>query len=438
MRIRYSQDKEQNPKKSNNQEELRPRVDEDQQVEFKPYRTNTAILIVGAFAVLLICTFAVGLIYYVARESLMNEIRHQLISIASTAALQIDPIKHAKLKSREDENTPEYKELKEVMHRIQIANPNIRFIYTMTRTDEPNIWQFIVDAEYNPAEVSHIGDKYDISKIPGILKAYSRPIADKEFNEDEWGIWLSGYAPIYDSNRQPIAVLGVDMTQEDVQRRLTLITIYSSIILLIFLTLVTLSAVLYYRWTRLLIVQRNLSYQLSLTDYLTQLANLRQLDLILDFELQVASRYNRPLALIMGDIDHFKKLNDTYGHLAGNNLLSKVAHLIKANVRIADLVARFGGEEFVIVMPNTDAIGAEIVAEKIRKVVEAESFLIPGKEIMPVTISFGVVAYPTEAKTKEELLGHADDALLAAKKAGRNRTKTYTSVVTMDSIGDIT
>jgi diguanylate cyclase (GGDEF)-like protein len=140
----------------------------------------------------------------------------------------------------------------------------------------------------------------------------------------------------------------------------------------------------------------------------------------------------------MGDIDHFKKLNDTYGHLAGNNLLSKVAHLIKANVRIADLVARFGGEEFVIVMPNTDAIGAEIVAEKIRKVVEAESFLIPGKEIMPVTISFGVVAYPTEAKTKEELLGHADDALLAAKKAGRNRTKTYTSVVTMDSIGDIT
>lgn len=414
--------------KTNSKEELQPGVGAYWRSEFRPYGISLIKLIVVAFVVLLVCTIAVSVLYYAARKTVMDEVRRQLVCIASTAALQIDPVKHGQLKTHDDETTPTYKELREDLHRIRVANPDIRFIYTMTSTGRPNTWQFILDAEEDPAEVSHIGDEYDISKLPEMQKAYSGAIADRELNRDKWGVFLSGYAPIYDVNWQPIAILGVDMTQENVQRRLMLLEAYSSIIWLIFFVLIILSALLYHQRTRLLTVQRDVAYQLSLTDQLTQLANRRRFDLMFDFEFQVASRYNRPMAIIMGDIDHFKKYNDTYGHLAGDELLRKLSHLIQAGVRKVDLVVRFGGEEFAIVMPNTDIGGAEIVAEKIRKVVEAEEFYpIPGKQTTPVTISFGIAAYPIHAKTKEELLNYADDALYAAKQAGRNRTKTYTA-----------
>ncbi|MCX7919536.1 MAG: diguanylate cyclase [bacterium] len=406
--------------------ELRPGVGAYWGEEFKPYGMSTVKLISVALIVLMICTAAVLILYYVARETLIDEVRRQLVSVASTAALQIDAEKHKLLQTRADETTETYRSMKEVLRRIRVANPDIRFIYTMTSTDRPNIWQFVLDAEEDPAKVSHIGDEYDVSQYPQMKEAFSGAIADKQLSTDEWGTFLSGYAPIYDKDWQPIAILGVDMTQDNVQRRLHVLEGYSTLVWLIFLTLIILSTILYYQRTRLLTIQRDIAYQLSLTDQLTQLANRRRFDLMLDFEFQVASRYQRPLSLIMGDIDNFKQYNDTYGHLAGDELLRKLAHLIQASVRKVDLVARFGGEEFVILLPNTDAAGAVQLAEKIRKIIELEDFSpISGKTITPVTISFGVATYPTHAKTKEELLDHADDALYMAKQAGRNRTKIY-------------
>jgi diguanylate cyclase (GGDEF)-like protein len=408
-------------------EEPQPGVGAYWGAEFKPFGMSTAKLIGVAFAILLICTVAVLVLYYAARKTLIDEVRRQLIGVASTAALQIDADKHQLLQTRADESTATYRSLKEVLRRIRVANPDFRFIYTMTSTDRPNIWQFIVDAEDDPAEVSHIGDEYDISQYPEMQKAYTGAIADKQLATDKWGTFLSGYSPIYDKDWRPIAILGVDMTQDNVQRRLRILEAYSSIIWLILFSLTILASILYHQRTRLLTVQRDVAYQLSLTDQLTQLANRRRFDLMLDFEFQVATRYQRSLSLIMGDIDNFKRYNDTYGHPAGDELLRKLSHLIQASVRKVDLVVRFGGEEFVILLPNTDAAGAEQVAEKIRKVIETEEFYpIPGKQVTPITISFGIAAYPTHAESKEELLDHADDALYSAKHAGRNRTKTYT------------
>jgi diguanylate cyclase (GGDEF)-like protein len=416
-----TQDKKNDPKK------LKLGIGEYWNSVFRPLRMSTIKLLLISSIVLLICTFTVGFLYYAAKKTLLDQVRRQLVSIASTAALQVDSAKHAKLKTRADEVTPEYRELKEALHRIQVANPDIRFIYTMTSTDRPNIWQFIVDAEEDPAEVSHIGDEYDVSKYPQMKKAFSGALADIELSKDKWGVFLSGYSPIYNTDSQPIGILGVDMTQDNVYQRLLVLQRYSIGIWLIFFILVIFSTILYNQRTRLLTVQRDIAYQLSLTDQLTQLANRRRFDLMLEFEYQVAARYQRPLALIMGDIDNFKKYNDTYGHLAGDELLRKLSHLMQASVRKVDLVVRFGGEEFVIVMPNTDIAGAEIVAEKMRKVIETEEFYpISEKQVTPVTMSFGIAAFPTHADSKEELLSHADDALYAAKKAGRNRTKTYT------------
>jgi diguanylate cyclase (GGDEF)-like protein len=413
---------------NHNQEsgKLRSRVGSRRGAEYQAYGMSTTKLMGIASAILVICTAAVLVLYFVARRTIMEEVRRQLISVASTAALQIDPNKLSKLTSRSDESTPTYIELKHILQQIRDANPDIRFIYTMASTDQPGIWQFILDAEKDPAEVSHIGDEYEVSKLPELKKAFIEPIADNKLSKDKWGIFLSGYAPIYNAKQEPIGILGVDMTQANVHRRLMMLQGSSMVIWLIFFSLIILVSVLYYQRTHLLIVHRDVSHQL--TDPLTQLANQRRFDIMLDFEFQVAPQYNRPVSLIMGDIDHFKKYNDTYGQKTGDELLRQISSLIQANVRKIELAVRLSGGKFAIILPNSDITNAEQIAERIRNAVETKDFCpIPGKHYTLVTISFGVAAFPTHALSKKELIDHAEDALYTAKQAGRNQTRTYSS-----------
>lgn len=140
-------------------------------------------------------------------------------------------------------------------------------------------------------------------------------------------------------------------------------------------------------------------------------------------------RYQRygtgPLSLIMIDIDHFKKFNDTYGHQQGDTVLKEVARLIKEQIRKMDLPARYGGEEFAIILPETDLEAAVLVANRLRKKVEMHEF--PGQETpLHVTISLGVAEFSTENdKSKEALIKKADDALYRAKESGRNRVGAH-------------
>jgi diguanylate cyclase (GGDEF)-like protein len=162
--------------------------------------------------------------------------------------------------------------------------------------------------------------------------------------------------------------------------------------------------------------------QLSLTDELTGLANRRAFDARLSEEMRRARRYNRPLALIMADIDHFKHYNDIHGHPQGDVLLRELADLVKKMVRETDFVARYGGEEFVVILPETDKVGALTLAEKVRAAVAAYPF--PLAESQPgghLTISLGVSAFPEDLSEPEDLVQRADQALYQAKRTGRNR-----------------
>lgn len=162
------------------------------------------------------------------------------------------------------------------------------------------------------------------------------------------------------------------------------------------------------------------THHLASTDGLTELYNHRTFHERLSQEVDRAKRYERPLSLIMIDVDHFKVYNDTYGHPQGDVVLRELARLLKEGSRTSDTVARYGGEEFAIILPETDQSRAQNIGNRLREQVEEHVF--PGEERLPsgrLTISVGVATHRLNG-TKEVLLHTADTAMYMAKHAGRN------------------
>ncbi|WP_417565356.1 diguanylate cyclase [Marinobacter sp.] len=160
--------------------------------------------------------------------------------------------------------------------------------------------------------------------------------------------------------------------------------------------------------------------ELATRDPLTGLFNRREMSRILEEELERARRYQRPMALLWIDFDHFKDVNDTYGHAAGDSVLRSISRLLLGSVRSVDSIGRFGGEEFVIVLPEMDLDEARDTAERLRrKVVEAPQPLGDGSAV-PLTISVGVAVYPEHAQNAAALCAAADKAMYLAKDRGRN------------------
>jgi polar amino acid transport system substrate-binding protein len=158
--------------------------------------------------------------------------------------------------------------------------------------------------------------------------------------------------------------------------------------------------------------------RLSVTDSLTRLSNRRELDEVLNRSVELSRRTARPLALIMLDLDHFKVTNDSYGHQVGDQVLRQVAALIREQCRSTDLPGRWGGEEFLIVCPETELGAALVLAERLRVRIEAYRF----DQVQHQTISLGLADF-TAGDTPDSLLGRADAALYAAKRLGRNRVE---------------
>jgi len=154
----------------------------------------------------------------------------------------------------------------------------------------------------------------------------------------------------------------------------------------------------------------------SVTDALTQLFNRHRLDQVLSEETKRFNRYGHAFSVILIDLDYFKSINDTWGHQAGDDTLKKVAWELKATIRNVDIAGRWGGEEFLIICPNTELNGASMLADKLRKAIELLDF--DGK--FSATASIGVVTNRAE-ESYNKLLVRADKALYKAKSEGRNR-----------------
>jgi diguanylate cyclase (GGDEF)-like protein len=160
-----------------------------------------------------------------------------------------------------------------------------------------------------------------------------------------------------------------------------------------------------------------------LTDPLTGIYNRRYLELYMEKIIPLSQEQEQTMTLIMFDIDHFKKINDTYGHHAGDMVLQKIVRVIKGVIRHSDVFVRIGGEEFIILLPNCSLEHGIKLAERIRKTVENTKFIYKGIRIF-VTISIGVTEY-TEGQDLEKFLEKADQALYQAKEMGRNKVVLY-------------
>lgn len=160
-------------------------------------------------------------------------------------------------------------------------------------------------------------------------------------------------------------------------------------------------------------------YRMTIVDGLTQIHNKRYLYEALEREITRAKRHDRPLAVLMFDIDYFKRINDHYGHLAGDYVLRELADVVKLRIRRDEVFARYGGEEFVILLPETSLEGARALAESIREKVEEHEFTFQNERIA-VTISIGC-ALLVDDEGANDIIGRADGMLYEAKRSGRNR-----------------
>ena len=158
---------------------------------------------------------------------------------------------------------------------------------------------------------------------------------------------------------------------------------------------------------------------LAIFDPLTQIYNRRYFDFKLKEYMELSTRIKSPLSCIISDIDHFKRVNDTFGHKAGDAVLQVFAEILKQNIRRTDVCARFGGEEFVIILPDTAVVQGAVLAEKLRVIVEETNFPAESRNLR-VTSSFGVSQFRPDSLL-EELVKSADSALYKAKRSGRNR-----------------
>lgn len=164
--------------------------------------------------------------------------------------------------------------------------------------------------------------------------------------------------------------------------------------------------------------------ELLITDDLTGLYTARHFNELLDQSLAAATRYGFPVSLVFFDLDRFKNVNDTYGHLVGSHLLSEVGSLLKRSIRAADCAARFGGDEFVILLPNTAKSHAISMVTNFKETLDNTGFNGDHGQLIHVTASFGIATFPDDSLVKLELMQLADEAMYDAKEGGRNCIRT--------------
>ena len=165
----------------------------------------------------------------------------------------------------------------------------------------------------------------------------------------------------------------------------------------------------------------------AFTDHLTGAANRRRFEQQLGHEIERAARYGHPFCLLLVDIDDFKKINDTFGHEAGNEVIRHLAKTLQEGIRGPDLAARIGGDEFALILVETTVARGFEVADRLRRTIKASRFPTAGSGTTTITASFGIAESPSDAQTTAELLACADAALYEAKHQGRDRVITRTT-----------
>jgi diguanylate cyclase (GGDEF)-like protein len=453
------------------------------------------------FLAVILVSGSIGTLFYrAAIESLMTNLRWRLEQSAALLTPALDAAELTEIDAPEDVTSEVYLSYLDRLRRFQAANHDIAFIYIMRR-DGDRV-HFVVDSDASP-EQALPGREY--TEIPStLLDGFEGLSADEEITTDEWGSFLSGYAPL--PNGLGRYLVGIDMRADEVERKFSSIRTAGLVSLaLSFLLAWLASAFLARTITKpiLLLAERarevgagrldgttglrtgdeleslarafdqmthNLAHSrqeelsargelekardqlegrvqdrtsqleaanarlleeiderrraqealetAATTDELTGLMNRRAMLQLLELETQRVRRSQRRFSLVFADVDHFKAINDRFGHEVGDRVLEHLADVLRAALRDQDAVARWGGEELLVLLPETDLVGARTAAEKLRAAA-AEPHTILGHAIS-LTLSLGVAEFGPE-ETVEDCLREVDRLLYQAKVAGRDR-----------------
>lgn len=433
-----------------------------------------------------VCTISISVLtiaffYHETVSAIRKEAEARLADVAFSASHLVDAKTHSKIDSPADETGRHYQSIKNRFWRFRLDNPKIRHIYTLVKTSNPNVLKFVVDVGVNPPLLAHVGCPWDVSKHPEVQTAFKFAVADPIMRQDQWGTWLSGYAPVKDSSSNVVAIIGVDMSVDEVFRAERKIRLSASVAILaafVFTTVLSLALSLKVSRPIMLltaatrhIADGNLDYTISInskdeigslasslnrmvtslresqasllkranTDGLTNLYNHRYFHERLGQELKRSLRYSRPLSLIMIDLDGFKAVNDNLGHPAGDTILRSFSKILLAEIRDTDIACRYGGDEFAVILPETPSEEAKTIAERIRVTVEKRPHLTDeacqeiekkhqGTFEWKITLSVGVAECPSHARQRDALVSAADIAMYHAKHVSQNAVCSYDKV----------
>lgn len=447
------------------------------------------VFLVSAIVMLMTSLGGGIILYRGAICSLREEVRSKLVCGARIAALQIDGDLHRQVRLSADETSSAYKTLKAKLISILKSSPDMRYVYTVSRTGKKDVLQFVADAETNPELTSHIGDTCDAHNSPEMINGFNEATADKDPTSDRWGDSLSGYAPIKDSNGRTEAIIGMDMSiaqLEKEEKSLSLVAVKTGItafILSLLLSLAVTRSVLkqvkvftnaaerieggdlgfqvdagssdeigqfrraFNRMIKSLKESHDRLLEQNTRDFVTGLFNHGYFHERLADEIERAKRYNRNLCLLILDIDKFKPINDKYSHPVGDGILRQVAVLLKENIRSIDIAARYGGDEFAVILPEADISSGVETAERVRSLIEEHDFCLKSQrhpfgeyapsKIAKITVSIGLAGYPNHHQSKEGLMMAADIALCRVKHASRNSVCVYDASICSEQNVDL-
>jgi len=466
--------------------------------------TIRAKLFFSHLLAILLVSGSIGSYFYLsAADSLMRGIQERLQSNAAIISRAVDAQELREIKGAADVARPAYQRNLELLRNFCRMNTDIAYLYVMRREGERVL--FVIDSDETNRQALP-GKEYD-KVVPTLLKGFTGVSVDERIDSDEWGFFLSGYAPLRNGTGEYL--VGIDMRADEVQAKYRqlrisgIISLTTSILLALLFgwwlarrfvqpirlfidrcdaiakgrleekisihthdemdqliaafngMLTSLSTAerekreaydsllkardeleirVRQRTTDLKEVNERLNREIAerlrfekalkeaaLTDPLTGLPNRRTMADYLQRELTRSKRCNTPLTVLMIDLDFFKMVNDEHGHDEGDAVLIETGRRIKELIRGQDLLARWGGEEFVILLPETPSAGGTVVAEKIRGRIAGEAYTTSGATLC-LTVSIGVATL-VEGQHPDELIKAADTALYQAKRRGRNRVE---------------
>lgn len=461
-------------------------------------------LFLSHFVAVVLVSGSIGTFFYLsAIDSLTHNLQTRLKNSAALVSQLVDGQDLHAIRDEDDVALPVYQKYLMLLRDLKHTNPDLAYLYVMRKEGEKVF--FVIDTDETSGQALP-GRPYDYA-VPALIRGFSAPSVDEQIYTDEWGSFMSGYAPL--KNGVGTYLVGMDMRADEVRDKLSKVRIsgiislaFSLVLAFVFSRFLSshfttpikvlishctsisnghlgerlefttgdelddlidalnrmssqleesylknratqealteakdkLEARVEERTSDLLELTQKLKYEIierqraeealakaAMSDPLTELLNRRAMNLHLRHEFERFKRNQSPFSVLLCDIDHFKPVNDKYGHAAGDQVLISVAKILQDGVRGQDLVARWGGEEFLLLLPDTQLRGATEVAGRLRKNMEANLFVVEDKEIR-LTMSVGVCAYRL-GKTLDDCINAADEALYRAKNLGRNRVE---------------